>query len=80
MGLIALTEHAGIYGGIAVVLWVALRPGPDVLRLIAGLTHMFARNETRAKRALNVLTELRPGPTTSPDSREPRPTGEDRGS
>jgi hypothetical protein len=77
MGLIALAAHAGIVGVLIFAIAVALRYGPDaVLRLIAGLTHMFARNETRSQRGLNVLTALRPGPAASPDSREPRPLGE----
>lgn len=62
MGLVALTTHAGVVGGIALAIGVTLRYGPDaVLRLTAGLIHMFARNETRSQRGLNVLTALRPG-------------------
>jgi hypothetical protein len=60
MGLGGLAAHAGIVGGIVLAIGVVLRYGPDaVLRLVAGLTAMFARNETRAGRALEVLTAVR---------------------
>jgi len=60
VNIATLAEHTGAIGGIILIIVASLRYGPDgVLRLTAGLTAMFARNETRAKRALEVLTVVR---------------------
>jgi hypothetical protein len=57
---LTLAEHTGAIGGIIVIIVAAIRYGSDaVLRLVAGLTAMFARNEARASRALVVLAAVR---------------------
>lgn len=76
MGLGTLAAHAGIASGIVVTvaIGIALRRNPDgMLKLIAGLVHIFARKEPKAQRALDVLMALCHGSRTRPDSRKPRP-------
>ena len=61
MGLAGVAEHVATIVGFAVPVCLSLRYGSDgVLRLVAGLTAILARDKrSRAKRALDVLRALR---------------------
>lgn len=62
MDLAPLAEHVAPAAGAVTVATVILKRGPDaVLRLVAGLTAIAAKddNSSRAERALAVLRTLR---------------------